>query len=159
MSGSNRWPALQLRDMTMADCIAAANLQADTMPNPWSEAQFRDSIRCGHLCRVLTAGRELAAVAVMSVVLDEAELLTIAVARPWQRQGIARNVLQALLSSPELVACHRCTLEVMRGNEPAIALYTGLGFVQIGLRKAYYRIEGEARDALVMQKILARGAA
>ena len=45
---------------------------------------------------------------------------------------------------------HCLTLEVRASNNPAIALYEKLGFVQIGRRKNYYRNPRE--DALILRK-------
>ena len=44
------------------------------------------------------------------------------------------------------------TLEVRRSNAPAIALYSSLGYRQVGLRPRYYQPDGE--DAFVMLKEL-----
>jgi ribosomal-protein-alanine N-acetyltransferase len=41
-------------------------------------------------------------------------------------------------------------LEVRTDNEPAIELYRGLGFVEVGLRKRYYRASGA--DAFTMRR-------
>ena len=43
-------------------------------------------------------------------------------------------------------------LEVRQSNAPAIALYEQLGFVQVGLRKNYYRNPKE--NALILRKEL-----
>ena len=41
-------------------------------------------------------------------------------------------------------------LEVRTDNEPAINLYTSLGFVTVGLRKRYYQASGA--DAYTMRR-------
>jgi len=43
-------------------------------------------------------------------------------------------------------------LEVRRTNRAARALYTKLGFIEVGDRKNYYQLEGE--DAILMAKYL-----
>ena len=46
-------------------------------------------------------------------------------------------------------------LEVGVDNEPAIALYEGLGFERVGRRAGYYtRADGEIVDAIVMRRAL-----
>ena len=56
---------------------------------------------------------------------DDAEIMTIGVGRPYQRQGIAAALL-----------------EVRVDNVPALALYERFGFTRMGLRKRYYQPEG-----------------
>jgi ribosomal-protein-alanine N-acetyltransferase len=42
-------------------------------------------------------------------------------------------------------------LEVRTDNTAAIAMYEGAGFVNVGLRKRYYRVSGA--DAYTMQRL------
>jgi len=77
----------------------------------------------------------------------EYEIHTIGVDAAFQGQGIGRRLLDALL---ELADGAAVFLEVRTGNAPAIALYRSAGFVEVGLRKRYYRASGA--DAYTMRR-------
>jgi ribosomal-protein-alanine acetyltransferase len=86
------------------------------------------------------------------LVLDEAEVLALAIAPAWQGQGLGRLLLRQVLAKLRGQGCRRCLLEVRRSNLRAQQLYLQAGFVQDGLRKAYYapRTPGAlAEDALL----------
>lgn len=86
--------------------------------------------------------------ALIRTVIDEAELMLLAVAPELREQGIGRALLQ---NSIDLVTASGVTsyfLEV-RSDNPAIILYQNLGFSQVGVRRDYYRgLDGHHRDAL-----------
>ena len=138
--------------MALEHVDALAIMQAQVMPNPWSAAQFSGSLEAGHISWVVGAGEALAGVIVFSLVVDELELLTLAVNKSHQRQGLARTLLHCGLRGLEVASAARCTLEVMQGNEPAIKLYQSAGFTEVGRRKHYYRLDSGPVDALVMQR-------
>ncbi|MDT0323834.1 ribosomal protein S18-alanine N-acetyltransferase, partial [Streptomyces millisiae] len=73
---------------------------------------------------------------------------TIGVDPEFQGQGIGRRLLDDLL---HFASGGTVFLEVRTDNEPAIALYESVGFVNIGLRKRYYRASGA--DAYTMQRL------
>ncbi|HEY6439197.1 MAG TPA: GNAT family N-acetyltransferase [Acetobacteraceae bacterium] len=82
------------------------------------------------------------------ITVDEAEVLTLAVAPLERRQGIATGLLRA---TTERVRAHGGTamfLEVAIGNAPALALYRREGFIEVGRRRHYY---SDSSDALVLQ--------
>jgi ribosomal-protein-alanine acetyltransferase len=90
-------------------------------------------------------------------VLDEAEVLALAIAPAWQGQGLGRLLLQQVLAQLRAQGCLRCLLEVRRSNLRAQRLYLQAGFVQDGLRKAYYapQLPGAiAEDALLYSCLL-----
>lgn len=70
---------------------------------------------------------------------DDAEIMTIGVARAYQRQGIATRLLGKLIDHAREQGAQRILLEVRVDNEPALALYRHQGFTTLGLRKHYYQ--------------------
>ena len=81
-------------------------------------------------------------------VLDEEELLLIAVDPRFRRQGLGESLIRHLFSAARGRGVTRIFLEMRRGN-PAVELYRKLGFVPIGERPKYYRASnGERIDAI-----------
>ncbi len=73
---------------------------------------------------------------------DDAEIMTIGVAREFQRRGIASSLLERLVADARKQGAKRMLLEVRVDNQPAIGLYERFGFTRMGLRKRYYQPEG-----------------
>lgn len=89
------------------------------------------------------------------VILDEVELLTIAVDPQARRQGAGKRLLEAFQSAAMRRGATLAFLEVAAGNNPAQNLYLSAGWQVSGRRKAYYRLEnGEMQDAVLMGKRL-----
>ncbi|MGB0411278.1 MAG: GNAT family N-acetyltransferase [Pikeienuella sp.] len=86
----------------------------------------------------------------MRPVLDEAEVLTIAIDPMAQGRGYGRMLLVGGLA---IVGAREAFLEVAADNRAAIALYRSTGFEEIGRRKGYYeRANGASVDALTMRR-------
>lgn len=83
-------------------------------------------------------------------VMDEADMMNIAVHPEYRRRGIAQELVHRLVTALRQKEVRRLTLEVRASNEPAKALYSGLGFEQVGCRPNYYRNPRE--DALILRK-------
>ena len=82
------------------------------------------------------------------VAADEAEILTLAVVPSARRHGLARHLLQAAIARAAQLGAVAMLLEVAEANTAARALYAGLGFTQVGLRRGYY---AQGLDALVLR--------
>ncbi|MGE0086966.1 MAG: ribosomal protein S18-alanine N-acetyltransferase [Desulfococcaceae bacterium] len=89
------------------------------------------------------------------VIADEMQILRIAVAPDWRRQGLAGQILGMGLQTALEAGAAASFLEVRASNIPALALYAGLGFRRIGQRPGYYPETGE--DALILMKTLKEG--
>jgi ribosomal-protein-alanine acetyltransferase len=74
----------------------------------------------------------------------EREILNVAVASAFRRQGVATALLRHHLAKGVIHF-----LEVRESNAAALALYRKIGFRQVGRREDYYRNPVEA--AIVMQ--------
>ncbi len=89
---------------------------------------------------------DLVAMASGWLVVDELHITVVAVDPLQRRQGLGRQVLQALLSHGHRLGAERATLEVATSNTAAMALYRSLGFRDAGIRRRYYR---NGDDALI----------
>lgn len=87
------------------------------------------------------------------VVMDEAELLNLAVLPDRRRGGVGRLLLAHAEAEAKEGGATRFFLEVRRDNAAAIGLYLGAGWEQVGIRKGYYSEDGA--DAIVLSKVLA----
>lgn len=81
-------------------------------------------------------------------IVEESELLLLAVAPDHRRRGIGRGLLQQFLDRARSDGVTRAHLEVRDGN-PAIRMYRRAGFEPIGRRRNYYHgADGRLFDAL-----------
>lgn len=85
----------------------------------------------------------------------QGDIQTLAVAPDFRRQGIAREILLALLSEASSRGVSEVFLEVRADNQPARALYESEGFREIARRPGYY--QPGSVDAVVMKKKLGKG--
>jgi ribosomal-protein-alanine N-acetyltransferase len=87
------------------------------------------------------------------VIGETAEILTVGVVPDGRRRGTARRMVDALLDEAIRRGAVEAFLEVREDNVAARALYTGMGFAEIGLRRGYY--VGGRVDAVTMRRELA----
>ena len=80
--------------------------------------------------------------------VDEVELLNVAVAPASRRRGFGEALVRVLLREANELGATRIVLEVRASNTAARSLYARLGFGHLGVRRGYYRDNGE--DALVL---------
>jgi [ribosomal protein S18]-alanine N-acetyltransferase len=72
------------------------------------------------------------------VAVDDAEVLTLAVAPGARRQGIATGLLSAVAAEARACGATALFLEVATTNAAARALYRRAGLVEVGRRRRYY---------------------
>lgn len=91
---------------------------------------------------------EVVGFALYRSVIDDAELLLLAVSPDAQRNGVGRKLLSRFVADAKTKGAARIHLEVRDGN-PAIRMYEAAGFVEAGRRRNYYTgSDGRQRDAL-----------
>ncbi len=155
---------LTIGPASVDDLDRLAELEAAIFPSPWP----RDALAAELLPsatsseteppaadRLLLVGRstgETVGYALFHRVLDEAELLRLAVSPSFRGRGFGAALLAAGLNRIVSHGARACHLEVGAENTAAIHLYERFGFVEEGLRKAYYR-HGEDALLLVLQPI------
>lgn len=87
-------------------------------------------------------------------VCDTAEIYSIGVVPGHREQGFARALMEKAHRVCARNGAESMFLEVAADNSAAIALYSGLGYIQNGRRKNYYRRGREYVDAVMMAKKL-----
>jgi len=145
-----------LRSDKAEQCAA---IHAASFAHSWSPAEFEALLSSKTTiggAAVDATTDELRGFALSRLAADEAEILTIAVHSAYRNRGIGRALLADSLT--RLAASHvrSLFLEVERANAPAIALYSRMGFREVGSRRGYYRKhDGVTETALVLRKDLA----
>ena len=83
-------------------------------------------------------------------VIDEAELLLLAVPPAQRRAGVGRAMLDAIADEARSRGAIQLHLEMRDGN-PAGRLYAEAGFREVGRRPRYYRgRDGRSHDAITL---------
>jgi RimJ/RimL family protein N-acetyltransferase len=81
--------------------------------------------------------------------------LGLMVARNFRRLGVGTALMEEAERWARGAGVRKLELHVFPHNEPAIALYEGLGYEREGLRRRHYRRGAEFLDAILMAKDLA----
>ena len=134
-----------LRRMDARDLPSVMEIDALSLPRPWSAAIWRGELGSPYgLYLVLEERGEVFGQIGVRHVLGELHITTIAVRPEYRRRGHARALIgSALAAYPDVSHVH---LEVRPTNAAALALYESLGFRKTGRRPRYYGDE----DALLM---------
>lgn len=143
-----------LRPASTADLDALAQLERVAFSDPWSRTQLEEALGwSGAVALVVDQpDNAIAGYVLGRVIVDEAEILSIATHPDRRRAGLGRALLLAVLAAMAERGARAVWLEVRDSNAPALALYRGEGFVAAGRRKGYYRRPVE--DALILRKEL-----
>jgi [ribosomal protein S18]-alanine N-acetyltransferase len=139
-----------------ADAEAIAAMDRACLQDGWEAATVARLVgESTAICRVARSQSGIAGFVLCRVAADECEVLSCAVDADFRRRGAARLLLQAAFEEAVRRGGRKAFLEVAADNAPALALYSGFGFRNVGRRPRYYRRpRGEAVDALVMRRAL-----
>ena len=140
-----------LETMHAVHVAQIAQLEKICFSDPWSERSIASELDNKlAFWLVATEGETVAGYIGSQTVMEETDMMNVAVHPDFRRQGIAEALVNTLVANLQKMGSHCLTLEVRASNAPAIALYGKLGFAEIGRRKNYYRNPRE--DALILRK-------
>jgi ribosomal-protein-alanine N-acetyltransferase len=143
-------PEVRLRPMQVADLDTVMRIEPVIYPFPWSLGNFRDSLNTGYSCWVFELDGRIAGYTVMMLVLDEAHLLNLSVAKEAQGQGYGDMLLSFIMDKAREHGALNMFLEVRVSNKVAISLYEKKGFNEMAIRPRYYPAENGREDAMLM---------
>ena len=156
-----RSASARIAPATLDHVETLATLHAGAFARPWGAEEF-ERFLLDEAVRIdaVFLGRSLqpSGFVVSRSVLQEAEILSLALARTVRGRGYSRTLLAHHLQRLAHAGVTRVHLEVEEGNGPALSLYRRLGFEQSGLRPGYYaRPDGSAAAALSMTRAVPAG--
>ena len=142
---------IQYVSMNESHVAPIAQLEKLCFSDPWSENSIRYELTNPlSFWMVAMEGDRVAGYVGSQTVLDEADMMNIAVHPDFRCRGVAKSLVESLVDGLKERNVHCLTLEVRASNDPAISLYQKLGFAQVGRRPNYYRNPKE--DALILRK-------
>ncbi len=146
---------LHIEPAVLGDAEQLARVHGRAFYRGWSEAEFAAYLadpRRTPAYAAMDRNRRIAGFALLRIAADEAELMTIAVAPNWRGKGVGAALMRAAFADLMMSPVKHMFLEVEAANAPAIALYKGFGFADVGRREGYYETKGgEKASALVMR--------
>ncbi len=146
--------AMRIRDMLPEDVPAAAAIERISFSTPWSENSFYSEVYGKYsIARVAIINERIVGYIIARLILDEGHLLDLAVCPEFRMRGIARMLMEDVISGLQINRCKAFFLEVRASNSVPLKLYEEAGFKVIGTRKNYYKAPVE--DACIMMRDLA----
>lgn len=143
----------RIRTAHPGDARAVAVLEHRCFGDPWSVDSFREAFSPGWTFGLIAEeGLDLVGYLVGRAVAGSGEILNLAIAPEHRRRGHAKRLLEAGLLALAARGATEAYLEVRASNLEAQALYAADGFVQVGVRRGYYRLPVE--DALVLRRAI-----
>lgn len=139
--------------VTMTSCHVpqVAALEKECFSDPWSQRSVASELDNPlALWLVWEEDGQVLGYVGSQTVLDETDMMNVAVSAQARRRGIAQALVEALVIRLKQRGSRCLTLEVRASNASAIALYEKLGFRQVGRRPNYYSHPKE--DGLILRK-------
>lgn len=147
-------PDILIRPMVESDVLDVVAVERASYQFPWSEGIFRDCLRVGYVCRVVTVAEQVIGYGVMSIGAGEAHILNLCVGEVFRCRGIGERLLGYLIERGSAAGMSEAFLEVRPSNAAALRLYLSYGFEQVGTRRGYYQAVGGREDAAVLRLTL-----
>lgn len=137
--------------MEQAHVESVAKLEKICFNDPWSVNSIRNELDNPlSLWLVAVDASKVVGYVGSQSVLGWADMMNLAVAPEYRKQGIARKLITVLIEKLKENEVSCLTLEVRVSNLAAVTLYNSMGFVEVGRRPGYYHNPKE--DALILRK-------
>ena len=141
-----------IRPWMLADIERISQIEQESFSDPWSQKMLEDVTQARNFYGLVLENDGLVIGYVgASFVLDEGEILLVAIDGAFRGQGHGKQLVDTLLKSFKEKEIAKVFLEVRRSNFVAIACYQKCGFIKIAERARYY---SDGEDAIIMEASL-----
>ena len=157
MSAVAKPAPVRILPLTMERIDEVLEIEKLSFSDPWSREMFRSELEVGGgtYARMAVRDRKLVGYLLAVLIEDEAHLGNLAVHPAERGSGVGQRLLDDLLGTALGSGITRITLEVRKSNENARKFYMRNDFIDVAMRKNYYRNPHE--DAIVMLRSLREG--
>jgi len=146
---------VHVRWMVRRDFTQVLAIEQTCFEFPWTEEEF---LQCLHQPNCLGMVAEHEGQVVGFVIYETPKnrifITNIATAPEFQRHGIARQMIQKLVTKMIFQQRHKIAIEIRETNLPALLCFRALGFRVAMVRRNFY--EEQSEDAYVLQYRLGR---
>ena len=144
---------MTFREMLVEDLDQVVDIEQNLFSVPWTKEGFLTYLmKKDTMFFVVEEKERILGYCSMMPVLDEGDLLNVAVRSDRQKEGIGQFLVDSMLRMAEMQGIRLVHLEVRQGNGTARRLYQRLGFKEDGLRRDYY--ENPVENAVLMTKTM-----
>lgn len=143
---------VKISPMVVEDVPAVMEIEQHSQIEPWNAESFLEELGKVHShCFTARGGASgILGYICFWIVLDEIQILNIAVHKSFRRQGIGRALMLHCLGWGAERGARSAGLEVRESNLPARKLYEELGFKVVGERPGYY---GKVRESAILMEL------
>lgn len=143
----------------MSDAAMLADIHAGAFDRGWDQPSFERFLDDKSVISLKVGdvdGQSIYGFVLARCVVEEVEILSLAVKHEMQRRGIALLLCEALIAELRGRKMLNFFLEVAEDNVAAVQLYHKLGFEHVGRRAGYYGPSGDGkrRDGLNLKLVL-----
>ncbi|KZR86760.1 ribosomal-protein-alanine N-acetyltransferase [Synechococcus sp. MIT S9509] len=148
--------AVNARRLGPDDLSACLRLDRLALKGLWTRQQWERELSENNrlVMGIDTEDRSLIALASGWLVLDELQIMAVAVDPMHQRRGFGARVLQSIIDRASCLGAVSATLEVAATNAAGRAFYAHSGFCLTGRRTGYY---ANGDDALLQSRSIGSG--
>lgn len=140
-----------IQQLDVNHCEQCLKILKSNFDSPWTELNTVFENPANRVCGVFIEDVVVGFI-VVSIILDECEILMCAVDPKYHKQGVATELIKHLLHELKNLKVKAVFLEVDIRNLAAQGLYKKFGFQTVGQRKHYYhQPDGSYHDAIVMR--------
>lgn len=144
---------IDIRLMRENDLEEVMPIERQLFSSPWSEESYKNALKnSGTIFLVVEDEDEIIGYAGSYYSVGQADVATIGVVKDRQREGIAQQLLEALLDELRNKMTDTVFLEVRESNWAAIKLYRKFDFELVGIRSDYY--DNPKENAIIMKRDL-----
>ena len=142
---------VEIRPMRLSDLKGVQEIEESSFPRPWSLNAFITQLaKDSSVCLVAIDDAAVVGYLIATQYVEVWHMLDLAVHEGSRRKYVATDLIEEFLDQTGREKHRGYTLEVRKSNRGAIKMYESFGFICTGIRKGYYRDNGE--DALIMWK-------